>query len=69
MLLVCYSRTYATRSHFNGRPICPRGFFPNWSSSVDQPVPADLPDLSIENRNLLPPRMKITPYNLHEGFS
>ena len=36
---------------------------------VDQLVLADLPGLRIENRYLLPPRMKITPYNLHEGFS
>jgi hypothetical protein len=30
---------------------------------------ADLPRLSIKNRYLLPLRMKITTYNLHEGFS
>ncbi len=37
--------------------------------AVDQLVLADLPGLRFENRYLLPPRMKITPYNLHEGFS
>src|SRR5271170_1132676 len=37
--------------------------------AVDQLALADLPGLRIENRYLLPPWMKITPYNLHEGFS
>ena len=30
---------------------------------------ADLSRLRIENCNLLPTRMEITPYNSHEGFS
>jgi hypothetical protein len=30
---------------------------------------ADLASLGIENGDLLPARMEITPYNSHEGFS
>src|SRR5271165_1301049 len=36
---------------------------------VDQLALFDLTGVAVKNRHLLPPRMKITPYNLHEGFS
>jgi hypothetical protein len=65
-------------SHFSPRwpkPSDPKQTYPHdpatWglATPVVELVFSYFAGFGVEYRNLLPPRMEITPYNVHEGFS